>query len=200
MAGRDGERRLEVSGPEGSSEDLLMAAWGRRGEAGIGNTTGHFNGKIEAPRLFARALTPHEAEGLRRDVPARALGSDLVSAWDFARGIASARISDLAGAGYDGVAVNLPMRASVGGPNALFAAALPRRPGHNPYHPDAWLRGRARKAAPSSLPELPSMICPGRAGTRFVLSSLAVRRPVVRVRYEVEEAGGPSFKKLLSGL
>ncbi len=89
---------------------------------------------------------------------------------------------------------------SVGGPNALFAAALARCPGRNPYHPDARLRGRARKATPSSLPELPSMICPGRAGTRLVLSGLAVRRPVVRVRYEVEEAGGPSFDEVLAGL
>ncbi len=30
--------------------------------------------------------------------------------------------------------------------------------------------------------------------------SLAVRRPIVRVRYEVEEAGGPSFDALLTGL
>ena len=44
------------------------------------------------------------------------------------------------------------------------------------------------------------MICPGRAGAGLVLSSLAVRRPVVRVRYEVEEAGGPSFDALLAGL
>ncbi len=68
-----------------------------------------------------------------------------------------------------------------------------------PRRRHAWLRGRARKAAPSSLPELPSIICSGRGGTRFVLSSLAVRRPIVRVRYEAEEAGGPSFEGLLAG-
>lgn len=133
------ERRLEVSGPEGSPYDLLMGAWCLRGEGGMGNTAGHFNGKIDAPSLFVRALEAAEVESLRRGMTARALGSDLIAAWDFSLDISSSRVSDVSGAGLSGVAVNLPTRAVTGhnwtGREVCFKAA-PAEYGAIHFHDD----------------------------------------------------------------
>lgn len=59
-------------------------------------TGGHYNGKLEAPRLSG----PNTV--------------DTVAAWDFAREIPSDEIVDTSGHGLDGVAVNLPARAMKG--------------------------------------------------------------------------------------
>jgi N,N-dimethylformamidase len=76
---------------------------------------GHFNGKIEAPRIFASALAPRGVEALAEDAnPARVGGSSLVAAWDFSADISSARITDTSGNRLDGAISNLPMRAVTG--------------------------------------------------------------------------------------
>jgi N,N-dimethylformamidase len=80
---------------------FLMAAHVAGEQAGRLVTGGHYNGKIEAPRLSRRALAPGEA-------------GDLVAAWDFAREIPGDDIVDVSGNGLDGVAINLPARAMKG--------------------------------------------------------------------------------------
>jgi N,N-dimethylformamidase len=80
---------------------FLMAAHMAREQAGRLVTGGHYNGKIEAPRLARRALAPGET-------------GDLVGAWDFAREIPGDEVVDVSGNGLDGVAVNLPARAMKG--------------------------------------------------------------------------------------
>ncbi len=80
---------------------FLMAAHVAGGQAGRLATGGHYNGKIEAPRLARRALAPGET-------------GEWVGAWDFAREIPSDEIVDVSGNGLDGVAVNLPARAMKG--------------------------------------------------------------------------------------
>jgi N,N-dimethylformamidase len=74
---------------------------------------GHFNGKIEAPRLAARALERRNIEALVARVPARLL-PDVVGAWDFAQDIPTDRIVDVSPNRLDGIAVNLPARAMKG--------------------------------------------------------------------------------------
>jgi len=76
---------------------FLMAAHLLRHDGSKPVTAGHYNGKMEAPRLA-------------RSADAR----DLVAAWDFAREIPSDDILDVSGHGLDGVAVNLPARAMTG--------------------------------------------------------------------------------------
>jgi N,N-dimethylformamidase len=76
---------------------FLMAAHLREQRAGRLVTGGHYNGKIEAPRL-ARSAD----------------GGEVVAAWDFAREIPGDDIVDISGNGLDGVAVNLPARAMTG--------------------------------------------------------------------------------------
>lgn len=71
---------------------------------------GHFNGKIEAPAIYARALTAEAAANLARSLDKEAL----VARWDFADGFATTRIADAGPNGHHGRLVNLPARAMTG--------------------------------------------------------------------------------------
>ena len=85
---------------------LRMAAYG----SAAGGVTGHYNGKIDNPRVYGRALSRAEVEAIR----AGAGPTDAVAAWDFAADIETDRVRDTAGAGLDGRTVNLPTRAVTG--------------------------------------------------------------------------------------
>ena len=74
----------------------------------------HFNGKIDRPRIAARALQRTEMEALGQAVPPAALAASIVGFWDFARETPSARIVDISGGGRDGELVSLPARAMTG--------------------------------------------------------------------------------------
>lgn len=90
---------------------LLMAAMpGDR----AGRIAHHLNGKIDRPRLFNRALSAAELDGLQRGASPLEMGESLVAAWDFSREIASARIIDVSPHALHGTAVNLPARAMTG--------------------------------------------------------------------------------------
>ncbi len=81
--------------------------------AGSGRTLGgaNYNGKIEAPRVFERALTLEEAAL----ADARPLEeAALVAAWDFALDTSTDRFRDLGPHRLDGRLVNLPARAMKG--------------------------------------------------------------------------------------
>jgi N,N-dimethylformamidase len=88
---------------------VLIAALGGTPVTGV-PVTGHYNGKIERPQIFGRALAPEEIEAAARgEVP-----DGLVACWDFSREIPSTRIVDTGPQGLDGVLVNLPDRAMTG--------------------------------------------------------------------------------------
>jgi N,N-dimethylformamidase beta subunit-like protein/concanavalin A-like lectin/glucanase superfamily protein len=70
------------------------------------------NGRVEAPRLYARALTPEELDALRTDSGDTRDG--LVAAWDFSLHIPTRRVADVSGNGRHGETVNMPMRAVAG--------------------------------------------------------------------------------------
>jgi N,N-dimethylformamidase len=73
-------------------------------------TSRHFNGKIERPMLFGRALSQQEIELAAN----REKVSGLVAAWDFANEMSSTRILDEGPNGLHGRLVNLPARAMTG--------------------------------------------------------------------------------------
>ena len=75
---------------------------------------GHFNGKIDSPRLFARALSLEELENLKQDASPEAFDQSLIAAWDFAADISSARVRDTSSHGLHGETVNMPTRAVTG--------------------------------------------------------------------------------------
>lgn len=69
-----------------------------------------YNGKIDNPVIYGRALAGEEIEGLKRgERPA-----DAVGAWDFSEGMATARATDRGPRGLDGVVVNMPTRGVTG--------------------------------------------------------------------------------------
>jgi N,N-dimethylformamidase len=107
------ERTVEVV-PATTSAPLILAGWtecvdGERPIAG-----GHYNGKLEAPRLAGRALGLDELRALVDDTTSR----DVVAAWDFsaeitAQGVrAFTTITDRSPNGLHGTTVNAPMRAA----------------------------------------------------------------------------------------
>ncbi len=99
-----------ISGP------LLMAAAGEGGEhTGRFAAQSLFNGKIDGPCIFSRALEEEEIMRLRRGVPpTEVAASDLVAAWDFAAAASSARVIDTGPNTLHGLAVNMPARAVTG--------------------------------------------------------------------------------------
>ena len=98
------------------SGPLLMAAAGEGGEhTGRFAAHGLFNGKIDGPRIFSRALEEEEIMRLKRGVPpSEVAASDLVAAWDFAAAASSARVVDRGPNALHGLAVNMPARAVTG--------------------------------------------------------------------------------------
>ncbi|MGE0820816.1 MAG: N,N-dimethylformamidase beta subunit family domain-containing protein [Candidatus Binatia bacterium] len=93
---------------------FLMAAchqYDQVGRAGIG---GHFNGKLERPRVFSQALNRDEVLSLKRGAMPQAFGVASVAVWDFAREIDSSAVPDTAPHGLHGQTVNMPARAMTG--------------------------------------------------------------------------------------
>ena len=93
----------EVSAPANGA-DLLIAALGE-GE-GVG---GHFNGRIDRPRVFSRALTDAEIEAIREGSAGPAEAT--VAAWDFAATPFGLNVPDAGPNRLDAEVVNNPMRA-----------------------------------------------------------------------------------------
>jgi N,N-dimethylformamidase len=93
--------------PEGP---LLMAGLPQEG----GRVAEHYNGKLDSPALFDRALEPREIDAaLLRPLPA-GLRRHLVGAWDFSHAIPTTCVVDLGPFGLEGELVNLPARAMKG--------------------------------------------------------------------------------------
>ncbi len=107
------ERRVAIT-PRPGPGPLLMAAW-HRGEAGGRLLAGgHYNGKLERPRLADRALTRAEIAALAAGPRPAGLEPAVVGAWDFAADIGSERVTDRSPNRLHGVTVNLPARAMTG--------------------------------------------------------------------------------------
>jgi N,N-dimethylformamidase len=81
---------------------------GSRDEQVIG---GHFNGKIESPRVFARAQSLVELKTSRDRLPGEDVGEGVVASWDFAVDAASDRVRDRSTNQLHGRTVNMPTRA-----------------------------------------------------------------------------------------
>lgn len=71
--------------------------------------TGVFNGKVDRPKLFSRALETAELERLR-SVDA-ALPNGVLAAWDFSADIGGSAVRDTSGANRHGQTINMPTRA-----------------------------------------------------------------------------------------
>ena len=94
--------------------DCVMAGLWRTGDDGEFRVDCHFNGKIDRPGVFRRALSRDELLSLQRGASPLAFGDDLVAAWDFSAEVASDTIIDTAPHGLHGRAINMPARAMTG--------------------------------------------------------------------------------------
>jgi N,N-dimethylformamidase len=74
----------------------------------------HFNGKIDSPRLYRRALSAAELRRTISEPDASTYAADLVGAWDFSMAMSSDRICDRSPNRLDGKLINLPTRAMKG--------------------------------------------------------------------------------------
>ncbi|MEA2782192.1 MAG: hypothetical protein QOK29_3736 [Rhodospirillaceae bacterium] len=103
------DRSALMPGPN-DNQPFTMGAHITAPSAPVQHSAGHFNGKIEAPRLAAAPLAPAEIDDLltHRQHPA------LVAAWDFAQDIPTTIVRDAGPNRLDGRCVNLPARGVTG--------------------------------------------------------------------------------------
>lgn len=94
--------------------DFTMAGLWQSGVDSQPIVGGHFNGKIDSPRLFQQALSRDELISLQRGASPSAFGDALVAAWDFSAEITSETVRDTAPHGLHGQTVNMPARAMTG--------------------------------------------------------------------------------------
>ncbi len=85
---------------------LIGAGWANADTPGMG---GLYNGKIDSPQVFDRALSAEEIAGIR----AEGGGDGVVASWDFSQNISTHSVVDAAN-GHDGTTVNNPVRAVTG--------------------------------------------------------------------------------------
>jgi len=98
----------------------------------------HFNGKLESPCLFSRALEQHEIDALRTGASPLAVDG-LVAAWNFSVGMATRAVHDLGPHGLHGRTVNFPARAMTGHAwrrTTIDPAAAPHEYGAIHFHDD----------------------------------------------------------------
>ncbi len=106
------ERAAGLSAIGRNDVALLVAAFA--GAEGGASTHGHYNGKIESPRLWHRALGLEEMAASFKEPGSPSLDVGVVGAWDFAREPFGDRILDASANGLHGKLVNLPSRAVTG--------------------------------------------------------------------------------------
>ena len=108
------EQATQLSGVGKTDAPFLIAAHSDLDESGSRVVRGHFNGKIDSPRAFSRALSSEEIGLLERDGRPSDLGESLVAAWDFSVDFSSAKVTDTSPNGRHGKTVNIPARAMTG--------------------------------------------------------------------------------------
>ena len=89
-----------------SDSEFLIAGW----QSGDGLVAGLYNGKVDSPRVFARALSTTEIEAFTSGEQQ----TEAVAAWDFSLGISGTSVTDISGHEHHGEVVNLPTRAMTG--------------------------------------------------------------------------------------
>ncbi len=107
------EHRSAVA-PRSGPGPFRMAAWSAGDAGGRTLTGGHFNGKLDRPRLANRALSRAEMGGLVDGPVPVGLETAVVAAWDFSADIQSDRITDRSPHRLHGQTVNRPARAMTG--------------------------------------------------------------------------------------
>lgn len=93
-----------------SDAPFLMAGYWDQTDARV---SGHYNGKIDGPRLYGRALTRDEIASLRGEKGTTVSG-EVVGQWDLGRDFSSPIVTDASPNDLHGTAINMPARAVTG--------------------------------------------------------------------------------------
>lgn len=110
------EKLVQMRGP-GTDRSPLFIAAGYGEAVGTKRLVGKalYNGKIDSPRIFSRALSRSEIELLQQDTPVKDVTrSALIAAWDFSTDISSTKVTDTGQYRLHGRVVNTPARAVIG--------------------------------------------------------------------------------------
>lgn len=109
-------RILEVAAVHGNrpQKDFLIAGHIASSRDGVLLAGGHYNGKIDSPKLYACALPVDEIALLDGDAGLPRLKDHVVADWDFSVDQGSDVFKDASGNGLDGRLVNMPARAMKG--------------------------------------------------------------------------------------
>ncbi|QXJ22496.1 hypothetical protein AGRA3207_003505 [Actinomadura graeca] len=99
-------RTIDARGLKNATAPLLIAAY----QGAQGRPAGFYNGKIDAPKVFDRALDDREIRSLQRGGSA----GGAVAAYDFSQKMDGDRVVDTSANRLHGRAVNLPVRAVTG--------------------------------------------------------------------------------------
>ena len=106
------ERVTPVRSVATNTSPFLIAAYSAAAD-GAGTPSavaGHFNGKIDNPRIYGRALSRQELDALRQGRGP----TDAIASWDFSLDPATNAVTDTSARKLNGVAVNIPTRAVTG--------------------------------------------------------------------------------------
>ncbi len=76
--------------------------------------SGYFNGKIDSPKLFNRALTAQELSAIRADSNPGSYEDSVLGWWDLSQGMFGRRIVDCSVHQHHGTLINMPARAVTG--------------------------------------------------------------------------------------
>ncbi len=142
------ERDTAATSVSANDAPLLIAAFA----AGPDEVAGRYNGKIDNPRIYGRALTREEIE----TVEAGRGPTDALASWDFSLDIDSDRISDAGPRKLHGRTVNFPMRAVTGhnwDSSELDYRRVRERYGAIYFHDDDLLDARWEVAFELQVPE-----------------------------------------------
>jgi len=108
------ESSIDVGAIEGNRMPLLIGAHWQADRAGNDRPTAHFNGKIENPRVFQKALSSRELDALAQGESPEPSADSLIASWDFSLDVATDRIIDTSDRQLHGRTVNLPARSVTG--------------------------------------------------------------------------------------
>jgi len=108
------QRKIALPKMPSFSAPVTIAAQYVRADKGRSVCTNHYNGKIDSPRIGARAFSRLEMEQARQAPIARELLRDIAAAWDFSTDIKGTCATDISPNRLDGEIVNLPVRGMTG--------------------------------------------------------------------------------------
>lgn len=141
LSGWHSQRAVEVTGNVvgGGAPFLLGAGWLEAGRTAYPIPRGCFDGTIDRPAIWDRALTDEEVTALGDGHTGAAVWESALARWDPVQEMASDRLVDVSGHRFDGRTVNRPMRAVVGANwdgTAVSVLAAPEQYGAVRFHSD----------------------------------------------------------------